>query len=308
MNILLLLCVILVILLGGAYYAYRIAFFSPKENRDGVPSPKDPQYDPYRDEMKRIYHQLKARPCESVTIQSHDGLTLFGRYYHVKDGAPLDIAFHGYRSHPLTDFSGGSALSFRLEHNLLLVDQRAHGKSDGRTITFGIQERQDVLSWVYYARNRFGIGCNIFLYGVSMGAATVLMASELELPENVKGIVADCPYASPMDIILDVAKKKDLPIPHWLVKPFVILGAKLFGGFDILETDAIRAAAKAKIPILIIHGEDDKYVPCEMSDITAHNPALITRYTFPGAAHGISYLVDTPRYSRLVTEFIEKAL
>lgn len=308
MSILLLLCAVLVILLSGSYYAYRIAFFSPKEDRDRVSSPKDSQYDPYRAEMKRIYHQLKERPYKTVTVQSHDGLTLSGRYYHVKDGAPLDIAFHGYRSHPLTDFSGGSALSFQLEHNLLLVDQRAHGKSEGRTITFGIQERQDVLSWVYDALNRFGTDCKLFLYGVSMGAATVLMASDLELPENVKGIVADCPYASPMDIILDVAKKREMPIPLWLIKPFVILGAKIFGGFDIRETDAIRAVAKAKVPILIIHGEDDRFVPCEMSNITAHNPKYITRHTFPGAAHGISYLVDKARYQEIVTEFVNQVL
>ena len=307
-GILLLLCVILAILLGGGYYAYRIAFYSPLKNRDQVPSPHDPQYDPYRPEIKRIYHQLKERSYETVTVQSYDGLTLSGRYYHVQDGAPLDLCFHGYRSHPLTDFSGGSELSFQLQHNLLLVDQRAHGTSEGRTITFGIQERLDVLSWVYYARSRFGSECRILLYGVSMGAATVLMASELELPENVKGIVADCPYASPMDIILDVAKKKDMPIPHWLIKPFVILGAKIFGGFDIRETDAIRAVERASIPILIIHGEDDRYVPCEMSDIAAHNPQYITRHTFPGAAHGISYLVDKARYQKIVTEFVNQVL
>lgn len=308
MLLIVLLCVFLAILLGGAYYAYRIAFFSPMKNRDRVPSPRDAQYDPFREEMKRIYHQLNGRSYETVTVQSHDGLTLSGRYYHVKDGAPLDIGFHGYRSHPLTDFSGGSELSFQMEHNLLLVDQRAHGKSEGRSISFGIQERRDVLSWVHYALERFGMETKILLYGVSMGAATVLMASELELPENVKGIVADCPYASPMEIILDVARKRKMPFPLWLVKPFVILGARIYGGFDIRETDAVRAVQNAKIPILIIHGEDDRFVPCEMSDIVSHNPTIVTRYTFPGAAHGISYLTDRLRYQKIVTEFMEKVL
>ena len=306
MLFLILLCILLAALFGGAYYAYRIAFFSPMKGRDRVPSPKESQYDPYREEMARIYHQLNDRPYETVSIRSHDGLKLTGRYYHVKDGAPLDIGFHGYRSHPLTDFSGGSELSFQLEHNVLLVNQRAHVDSEGRSITFGIQERQDVMSWVYYAVDRFGLDTKIILYGVSMGAATVLMASELELPGNVKGIIADCPYASPMEIILHVAKK--MPIPVWLIKPFVILGAKIYGGFDLRETDAIRAVKNAKVPILIIHGEDDRYVPCEMSDIVSHNPELVTRYTFPEAAHGISYLVDTPRYQKIVTEFMEKVL
>ena len=134
MVLLVLLCLVAAVLLGGAYYAYRIAFFSPKNDRDRIPSTSGHQYDPYREEMARIYHQLNDRPCEFVTITSHDGLKLSGRYYHVKDGAPLDIGFHGYRSSCLTDFSGGSELSFQLGHNVLLVDQRAHGKSEGRTM------------------------------------------------------------------------------------------------------------------------------------------------------------------------------
>lgn len=306
MTLLIILCILLAALLGGAYYAYRTAFFSSMKDRGRVPSPRSSQYDPYRDEMSRIYQQLNARPFETVTVISHDGLTLSGRYYHIKDGAPLDIGFHGYRSHPLTDFSGGSELSFQMQHNLLLVDQRAHGQSEGRTIAFGIQERHDVLSWIYYALNRFGPDTKILLYGISMGASTVLMASELELPENVKGIIADCPYASPMEIILHVAKS--MPIPNWLVKPFVVLGAKIYGGFDIRETDAIRAVKHAQIPILIVHGEDDRFVPCEMSDIVSHNPEIITRHTFPGAAHGISYLLDRQRYQQIVTEFVLKVL
>ena len=83
---------------------------------------------------------------------------------------------------------------------------------------------------------------------------------------------------------------------------------RVYGGFDVDEMDAARAVKQATVPILIIHGESDSFVPCEMSDIAAENPALVTRYTFPGADHGFSYLVDTPRYKKIVTEFAEKAL
>ena len=184
-------CLAAIILLAGSYYAYRIAFYSPPKDREKPNNPKDPQYDPYRPEMKRIYHQLNNRPYERVSIRSKDGLKLDGRYYHVKDRAPLDIGFHGYRSNPVTDFSGGSELSFQMEHNLLLIEQRAHGKSEGNTISFGILERRDLLCWVDYAIERFGADVTIFLYGVSMGGATVLMASDLDLPKNVKAIIAD---------------------------------------------------------------------------------------------------------------------
>lgn len=305
--LILLLCILVTVVLIGSYYAYRIAFYAPQKNRDQIAKPKDPQYDPYREEMRRIFHQLNDRPFEIVSTISHDGLNLSGRYYHIRDGAPLDIGFHGYRSHPVTDFSGGTELSFQMGHNVLLVDERAHGKSEGNTISFGIQERLDLLDWVNYAVRRFGQDVPILLYGVSMGGATVLMAADLDLPGNVRGIIADCPYARPLDIILYVGKRTSFP--SWLIKPFAILSAKIYGGFDLLETDAVRAVQNAKVPILIIHGEDDRYVPCWMSEAVAQaNPEKVRRFTFPGAAHGISYLVDTPRYHRIVKEFVREVM
>ena len=299
-----LLLILASVILGGAYYGYRVAFYSPPRKEAPVIRLEGTSLEPYRQEITRLYRQIRDRECEFVTIQSQDGLTLSGRYYHVRDGAPLDIGFHGYRSTPFTDFAGGSELSFHLGHNLLLVDQRAHGKSQGRTITFGIQERQDVLCWVEYALQRFGPDTSIFLYGVSMGAATVLMASGLPLPGNVRRIIADCPYSVPMDVIAHVGKSN--PLPQCLIRPFVWLGARLFGSFDLLEMDAVQAVRNSQTPILIIHGEADTFVPCEMSEAPCQaNPELVRRVTFPGADHAISYLVDTPRYWQEVIRFLE---
>lgn len=307
MTVYIIACILIAAVFGGAYYTYRIAFYSPSRDRDKIPPAKGPQYDPHREKIDRLFHQLYDRPCEYVTIRTPDGLTLSGRYYHVKDGAPLDIGFHGYRSSAMTDFCGGSELSFQLEHNVLLVDQRSHGKSQGRTITFGIKERQDLLCWVHYAVERFGAEVQIILYGVSMGGATVLMASELELPPNVKAIIADCPYSSPRDIILAVGKK--MGFSPKLIWPFVVLGARVYGGFDINEVTAESAVRHAKVPILIIHGEADGFVPHDMSRVIQEaNPEKVARHTFPGADHGISYLVDTPGYQKIVTEFMNEVL
>lgn len=307
MVFIILLSVILAVILGGSLYAYVSAFYSPKQNRERLPSLDAEHYTRYREDIQRIFQALQARPCEFVQTYSQDGLLLSARYYHVKDGAPLDIAFHGYRSSPLTDFCGGAALSLELGHNLLLVDQRSHGKSQGRSIAFGVQERWDVLSWVSYALERFGEDTKILLYGISMGAATVLMASELELPENIKGIIADCPYASPKAIICKVAEHRGINAK--LVWPFIRLGGRLYGGFEIMESSAVTAVKKAKLPILLLHGEADNFVPCAMShEIARSNPEHIQLYTFPNAGHGLSYLEDTPSYKKIVTEFIEKIL
>lgn len=302
-----LLCVILAIVFGGSYYAYRLAFYSPYKRRQDVPEVTDPHYAPYKAMMKDLFHDLREKPCEFVTIQSLDGLTLSGRYYHQKDGAPLAIGFHGYKSSWLTDFCGGADIAWQMGQNILLVDERAQGKSQGRTITFGIKERWDLMCWIKYSLDRFGPETKILLYGVSMGGATVLMASGMDLPHNVKGIVADSPYSAPLDIILEVGRQKHYPIK--LIKPFVILGAKIYGGFNVCETSGVEAVKNAKVPILIIHGEEDSFVPTEMShEIRRANPEKIQLHTFPEAYHVLSYMVDTPRYRKLVKEFMSEVL
>lgn len=307
MTVYILLCLILAVIFGGAYYAYRIAFYSPNKDREKIPEVNDPHYTPYKAVIRDLFHALETKPCEFVTIQSRDGLALSGRYYHTADGAPLAICFHGYKSCWLTDFCGGADIAFQMGQNVLLIDERAHGKSQGRSITFGIKERQDLLCWLEYALNRFGSDTKILLYGVSMGGATVVMASELDLPKNVKGIVADCPYSSPLDVILEVGRQTGYPVK--LIKPFVILGAKIYGGFDIRESSGAEAVKHTKVPIMIIHGEDDTFVPPEMShEIQRANPEMVQRHTFPGAYHALNYMVDTSRYQKLVKDFMKKVL
>ena len=300
-------CIALAVIFGGSFYAYRLAFYSPNKDREKIPEVNDPHYTPYKAVIRDLFHELETKPCEFVTIQSRDGLTLSGRYYHTADGAPLAIGFHGYKSCWLTDFCGGADIAFQLGQNVLLIDERAHGKSQGKTITFGIKERQDLQCWIDYAIDRFGPDVKILLYGVSMGGATVIMASGEELPENVKGIVADCPYSAPMDVILEVGRQTGYPVN--LIRPFIILGAKIFGGFDVRETSGEKAVRNTKVPILIIHGEDDTFVPPDMSRVIKEaNPDLVERYTFPGAYHALSYMVDTSRYRMLVMDFMNKVL
>ena len=94
-----------------------------------------------------------------------------------------------------------------------------------------------------------------------------------------------------------------------MIRIFGILGAKIYGGFDLLEADAAEAVAHSKIPVLIIHGDADNFVPPVMSELThSTDPGLVQRVTFPGADHALSFLSDTPRYKRIVREFIRNVL
>lgn len=288
-----------------AYYCYRRIFYAaPKKKNGPIKLPNGLQYETNRDKMLALIDEMSSIPFEQVYTTSFDGLKLAARYYHVKDGAPVHIQFHGYKGWAYRDFCGGNKLARERGCNTLVVDHRAHGQSEGNTISMGINERFDCLSWVKYVCDRFGSDVKIVISGVSMGAATVLMAAELDLPKNVMGIIADCPYSSPKEIIEKVCG--DMKLPAKLLYPFIRLGAKLYGHFDLEAADASEAVSHAKVPILLIHGEDDRFVPCSMSKkicdaFKAANPdGDIIFETFPGAGHGISFMEDEPRYGMLV--------
>ena len=297
--------ILLILIAVAAYIPYRMAFYATQKKKELTRViPHECQYEPHRDYMLSLIEELAAKPYERVEIRSRDGKRLVGKYYHQQDGAPLDIGFHGYKSDAVRDFCGGSRISFSLGHNVLLVDQRAHGNSDGYTISFGIRERFDVLDWIRYANGRFGTSIPIYLYGVSMGAATVLMAAGLELPENVKGVIADCPYSSPAEIIQKVCVDRGLP-PRPLF-PLLQLGAILYGHFRLTpRVSAAQAVKHAKVPILIIHGDDDRFVPCGMSQkIQQANPHRVTLRLFPKAGHALSYILDGEQYETIVRSFL----
>lgn len=304
----LLILLLIAIVLGLSYYAFRKAFLAPPHlDTNHYYVPEGEQYDNVREGIKTSVARMAARQYEPITITSFDGSKLFARYYHIADGAPIQILFHGYKSSSLLDCSGGSYFAKQLGHNAIVVDQRSHGQSDGTIITFGIKERKDCLCWIQYAIERFGKDTNIILSGLSMGAATVLMVNDLDVPENVKGIIADCPYSSPKEIIMKVCK--DMHFPPHLMFPFVWLGARLFGHFNLTESSAKEAIKNCEIPILLLHGLEDTLVPCDMSRFMQQSGAKdITLETFEGAGHGLSYMIIPDKYEKTVLEFTKRCL
>ena len=296
------------VVFGVAYLTYRITFYSSPKNRGEAPPL--PESDGYTGAPRVLLDEMMAdmrkRPFELVSIRSVDGLTLYGRYYHFYDNAPIELQFHGYRGSAFRDYCGGNRMAREGGHNALVVDQRAQGMSEGKTITFGIMERLDCREWVRYIADHFGKDLPILLTGVSMGAATVLMASEMDLPGNVVGIIADSPFTSPEDIIRKVCGE-DRKIPPRLAMPFIRLGARIFGGFNLSEASALDAVTRAKYPVLLVHGEADDFVPCEMSRRLFEACTCEKQLeTFPGAAHGFSLMVDLERYRKFIGEFNRK--
>ena len=140
-----------------------------------------------------------------------------------------------------------------------------------------------------------------------MGAATVLMAAGEDLPENVVGIAADCGYSSPRAIIRKVLKDRHLPVALY---PLVRLGAILFAHFDPDSVGADTALERCRIPVLLVHGDDDRFVPCEMSREMYRRCGSKDKELLivPTAGHGASYLVDDDRYRKTVSDFVRRTL
>lgn len=295
-------------LLGAAYGIYRLGFYHAAEP-EVLTTQELVRSLPYGAQMERDAAALAAAPYEPVAITADDGVPLAGRYYHHADGAPLALIFHGYKGFARRDGMGGYTLCKRLGYNVLLPDQRSHGASGGHTITMGVKERYDCRAWAWWAAQRFGPDTPLFLMGVSMGAATVLMASDLDLPGSVRGIIADCGYTSPGEIA-----RRCLPqyLPHLPVAPLYAigrLGTRLFGGFDPEDADCRRSVARTRIPILFIHGEADDFVPCAMTRENYEACASPKRLlTVPGAGHAVSCYVDAPAYARAATDFMRDCL
>ena len=285
---------------------YDVIFSSnQKYMGDDHSLPHGEGYDDYHGTIKKCVAEVLEVPFEEVQVLSHDGLVLSGKYYHLKDGAPLILFFHGYRCSAIRDGNGMFLYTRKLGFNVFLADQRAHGKSQGKTITFGIKERYDVRSWVDYFVKRFGNNQKIYLSGLSMGGATVLMASNIGLPKNVLGILADCPYSSPKEILCTVIKQLHFPVK--MTYALAKLSASWLGKFDMEESSALAAVRESSIPTLILHGNVDDFVPCSMSmDCQLAGKDHVQLVLIKGAAHGMSHCVDTPSYEAAAYAFFQE--
>ena len=290
--------------------SFLMAFYVPRRkpiDPEAYNIPKGEIYEPYRDQMIAWMKEIRALPHEDVSIVSFDGLKLCGKYYEFEPGAPIELMFHGYRGSAERDLSGGVQRCFYLGRNVLLVDQRTSGKSEGNVISFGINESRDCLSWIDFMIQHFGKDVKIILTGISMGAATVLMAAGYELPPQVVGVLADCGYTSAKEIICKVIRT-DMKLPEKLAYPFVKLAARIFGGFDLEELPPVEAVKNCKVPVIFYHGESDGFVPCDMS-VRNYEACCSPRkrlVTVPGADHGLAYPVDKQLYLTSLREFFEE--
>lgn len=262
------------------------------------------QYAPMMEKRKAF---MMAQAHEDVYQTSFDGLRLHATYFpaleEYANKRKVAICFHGYTSQGMSDYIGLSDYYLKRGYAMLLPDARAHGESEGEYIGFGCLDRKDALVWINWVIQELGEDVGIVLHGTSMGGATVLMASGLELPGQVKGIVSDCAFTSPKEVFTHVLHSM-YHLPAFPAIPGADILNRRLAGYGMDECNAKREVAKAKVPILFIHGTKDTFVPYHMCreiyDCCASPKKILE---VEGAAHAESYYKDTESYERALDEF-----
>ena len=293
---------LLIVFFLALYFVYRFSFYSPHKGQlDDYTDLDGPIFGPYKEQLIPMIEKLRKRPYEDIYIESFDKLKLHAKYYEVKGSKKVALMFHGYRGTVNRDFCAASQLFMDLGYSLITVDHRAHGKSQGHSITFGVRESKDLVSWVNYAKNRFGDDYEYILVGISMGGATVLLAADKV--ENVK-LLVDCPYTSPKIILKETLKAIKLS-PKFFY-PLVNLSSILFGHTNLSKISAFDTVKNTNSKILMVHGDKDQVVPQHVSQkLYDTYPDKIQYEVFEGANHGCSYMVDTERYIKVVSDFLK---
>ncbi len=300
---------------AGAFTAAYVLFNRtiPRQDQLRVDISEMADMDKWED-YKKIIHPNKEwlleQNMEHIIIRSRDGLALHGDYIPANGSSDtIAITFHGYTGSGLSDCASIASFFLKKGYDCLVVDNRAHGKSEGKYVGFGILDRYDCLEWIKYVTDRFGSGKKIILYGVSMGASTVLMAAgSPQLSPDVKAIISDCAFTSPYDVFAHILKR-DYHLPPFPVMNINDELCRKKAGYGFSDYSTLTAVKDTLCPILFIHGADDNFVPTWMSEknykaCNSPKELLIVE----NAGHAASYYENVPLYEKTVSDFLEKYL
>lgn len=282
--------------------------YRPGDWDPDVPVTVSKRWKAFQDTFQEGKRFFLTYPKEEVSIQSYDGLRLAGYLLKPEEGTPVKgalLLMHGYHGSPYHDF--GVILPFYLKEGyiLLIPDERAHGKSEGKCLTFGIKERYDCQRWAKYLADRYP-ELPLFLDGISMGATIVLMASALPLPEQVKGIIADCGFTSPYEIVRHVVKQ-DMHLPLFPTIPMTELVCRLWSGYGMKDYSTLQAMRENTRPVLFVHGRADDFVPCYMTEqnyAACRAPKKVAYVEQAG--HGLSYLYEKETCEKELLAFLNQ--
>lgn len=311
--IIILLCIILtaliIVICYGGNYLYNLGI-NPKH-------PKDLIFKSNTDEETKQSETsgvstidsktwlLKYSNYEDLFINSKDNLKLHN--FLIKNENKSNkwvIAVHGYTSQG-TYIASYAQNFYDMGYNIIIPDLRGHGKSEGTYIGMGWDERFDIIDLINYINDNFK-DSQIVLFGVSMGAATVMSTSGEKLPSNVKAIIEDCGYTSTWSQFAYQLKAL-FKLPSFPMMHTASIICKLRSGYFISEASPIKQIKNSITPTLFIHGDKDSFVPFFMLDeLYNASPVEKEKLIIPGAKHARASYVNPKLYWETVENFLEK--
>lgn len=260
----------------------------------------------YQERLKFADEWMNKNPEEELEILSEDGLKLKARWWDFNRKITV-LYVHGYGNNGRQAALLAEFFQINLEANILAVDLRAHGLSEGEWIGFGWKDKKDILKWIQMLLEQKGKDQKVVLFGISMGAATVLSVCGEEMPDNVIMACADCAY-SRLDEVFKNYIKHRLGLPVGMVFSIIRLCFRRYYGFSITEVQPILQVEKAKLPILFIHGEADTLIPAEMTHHMHQRCASPSEMVlFSDAGHAMSAICEWKKYQEAILIFYERA-
>ena len=249
---------------------------------------------------------------EDITLKSFDGLNLTSTL--IMNENPTNkfiILVHG-----VSICYVGSLKYFDIFYkngfNVLIVNQRRHGKSEGKYSTYGFYEKYDVNMWIEYLKSRFGNDIILGLHGESMGAGTVM--ETIPLNDSIKFVIEDCGYSNFHELIgFQITHAYKNRLVRKILRPSLIFAnffMKTKAKFSMKKIVPIDIVSSTSLPMMFIHGKEDYFVPWYMSvDLyNAKTKGYKKLYLVEGAKHAEALEVNKILYEKKIMTFIEKAL
>ncbi len=299
---------VLVALVGSfllSYVAVNVALFvkffrkvpSEKLRKNAL---KDEYYDGLREKMLAASERMDNMPNTRITRTSEDGLKLSARYYK-NESDKLIVFFHGVHAVAWNGLAFVAETFWQQKYNVMIVDQRAHGQSEGMYSTYGYRESDDVLCWLdRLADMKLS---EIVLYGISMGATALGLASDRIKDDRVKALIMDCGFTSLYDLEKHILNYNH--IPDFLMSGMIVAGNAIF---KIDNKECTQEHIKnSDIPMLFLHGTADRVVPieCSKNNLDACK-SMKEMITVDGAGHTTATVVGGEEVREKICDFINK--
>ena len=252
---------------------------------------------------RRVEEFHRNTYTEHPEIRTKEGFALRSSYYP-HDGHKYAIMIHGYTG-SRREMQSIASMYYSWGFSVLTPDNRAHGESEGKYIGMGWLDKDDIQLWMEWIRNK-DKDAKIVIQGCSMGAATVMMTAG-DNPPGLVAAVEDCGYTSVWDIFSDELKTL-FHLPAFPVLYMCDVVARLKAGYSIRKASSVEQLKKTSIPMLFIHGSNDRFVRSSMLDenYDAKVDGPKEKLLVEGAAHGESEVVAPDLYYRTIHDFLGK--